>query len=580
MRAVLAAGASDAERAQIVSDDVADRRAVVDDQHAPTRETRRGRGDRVRRLLRELQQQGERAARAGLAVDDDLSVHELGQALHDGEPEARAAVEARGRDVALRERLEDHRLALRRDADAAVGDGELDRGVRSAVRDRAGADDHLTPLGELERVAEQIGQDLPQAIRVAAEEARHARVERGGELEALAMGALGEELDDLLDRLPQIEVDHLELELAGFHLREVEHVVDDAEERRAARPERLHVLALLVVEAGVEEERAHADDAVERRPHFVAHDREELALRERRRLGHLLGEHELVGAPRGGLGALLLAQVAADGGEPRRLAGRRVSHEEEVHRDGDRIPGCEVPPAKLADPAAVAEDRGNDDVAEMRPVVGKHEVVEGQVAERDDRCQPDETPTRRVHEADLAGEARETDEVVRVLDDGREEAAVAFGALLLGQVADDADEHAVLLAGRDCAERETERKDATVAAARDELEHAVPPSRGAREHAADRRMVAPGDAAREQACDARPACLRERNAEHPDGGGIERRDRPVGVDGDDALGGVVEHGAHAGFARVGGAARDQRPEALVASRRPFPAHSHGRPDRE
>ena len=72
----------------------------------------------------------------------------------------------------------------------------------------------------------------------------------------------------------------------GFDLREVEHVVDDVEQReRAVRAPWSNEVPLFAVELRAEQQLAHADDAVHRRADLVAHVREELGLRARRALG-------------------------------------------------------------------------------------------------------------------------------------------------------------------------------------------------------------------------------------------------------------------------------------------------------
>lgn len=96
---------------------------------------RAGRAE-AHRLLLEAQHERERAARAGLAVDDDLSAHQRGEPFDDREPEAGAAVEPGVRDVALGERLEDHGLTLGGDADTRVDDGEVQHDVGGCVADR------------------------------------------------------------------------------------------------------------------------------------------------------------------------------------------------------------------------------------------------------------------------------------------------------------------------------------------------------------------------------------------------------------------------------------------------------------
>ena len=84
------------------------------------------------------------------------------------------------------------------------------------------------------------------------------------------MRARGEHPAGPLDRLAQVEVGGIELELARLDLREVEDVVDDRQQRLAGGGDRLGVLALRLVELGVEQQLAHADHAVHRRADLVA----------------------------------------------------------------------------------------------------------------------------------------------------------------------------------------------------------------------------------------------------------------------------------------------------------------------
>ncbi len=81
----------------------------------------------------------------------------------------------------------------------------------------------------------------------------------------------------------------LELDPAGLDLREVEDVVDDRQQGVAGGPDRLGVVALLVVERRVEHEPAHPDDRVHGRPDLVAHRGQERALRAVRILGRVPG---------------------------------------------------------------------------------------------------------------------------------------------------------------------------------------------------------------------------------------------------------------------------------------------------
>ena len=113
--------------------------------------------------------EAELAAVAHLARDPDPAAHQLGQALADRQPQAGAAVAARGRGVDLAERLEQPVQPVRRDADAGVADREGQLVKRRRAVEAAGAhrEDDLAPLGELDGVGEQVEQDLAQPRHVA-----------------------------------------------------------------------------------------------------------------------------------------------------------------------------------------------------------------------------------------------------------------------------------------------------------------------------------------------------------------------------------------------------------------------------
>src|SRR5690606_41401945 len=68
----------------------------------------------------------------------------------------------------------------------------------------------------------------------------------------------------VLDRVAHREGVKLQLHLPGFNLREVEDVVDDGQQVLAAGAERLHVLALLRGEPGVDEQAGHPNHCVHR----------------------------------------------------------------------------------------------------------------------------------------------------------------------------------------------------------------------------------------------------------------------------------------------------------------------------
>src|SRR5256885_2250924 len=99
--------------------------------------------------------------RAASAVELDRAAELLDEAADDVEAETRALVATRERAVGLTEHLEDRRVVLRADADAAVADAKNDVLPLDA---HVGADEAL--LGELEGVPDQVPDDHRQLARV------------------------------------------------------------------------------------------------------------------------------------------------------------------------------------------------------------------------------------------------------------------------------------------------------------------------------------------------------------------------------------------------------------------------------
>src|SRR5207247_8786129 len=115
----------------------------------------------------------ERTARSWLALDPDPSPHQLDERGGDGQTEAGAAELTRGRSVGLTEGFEDGLVFFRRDADPGIGDAEVQLGAARRARILPDGDEDMAALGELERVAHQVRQDLLNPGRVADDAGRH-----------------------------------------------------------------------------------------------------------------------------------------------------------------------------------------------------------------------------------------------------------------------------------------------------------------------------------------------------------------------------------------------------------------------
>jgi hypothetical protein len=123
-----------------------------------------------------------------------------------------------GRGVGLGERVEDGPLLLERDADAGVGHG---KGEHLAIALAALAfhpQHHFAVLGELERVAHQIQQHLANAPGVAAQGGRDAGGDLVRQLQSLLVSPRGQRSHRVVQRAVQVEVDRVEVQLAGLDL--------------------------------------------------------------------------------------------------------------------------------------------------------------------------------------------------------------------------------------------------------------------------------------------------------------------------------------------------------------------------
>ena len=248
----------------------------------------------------------------------DRAAHQLDQLARDGQAEAGAAVAAAGVGFALLERLEQAPLCLGAHADAGIVHAEAEFLARlnrlqhlHLQADRPGA-------RELDRIADQVGENLAQARRVDEVRRPQRRIDAPREKQALAAGHVLEGGVHAVHQARHRAGLRVDLELADLDLREVQDIVDQREERAARFARRGQHVALVKAELAVREQLEHADDRVHRRTDLVAHGGDESALRLRpgargiARLAQLL------------FGALALGDVAQVRGEQPLLA--RLHH--------------------------------------------------------------------------------------------------------------------------------------------------------------------------------------------------------------------------------------------------------------
>ena len=280
---------------QVVADHLAVGGVVVHHQHGQPGEVL---GWPLHRSLAHPQTEGEGKGGARTLGTHYLEVapHPVHQPLADRQPEAGPSEAAGGRGVRLAEGVEEAGPRLVADPNPRVAHRKADRHPVALFGGEVNTQGDLTPLGELHRVAQEVEKDLAQPPRIAHHPAGDRLAHVDNQLDPLLRGAPRHQGRHPLGALAQVKGDLLEGELARLDLGEVEDVVEDREERLAARPDGLRVAPLLESEVGIEEDLHHPEHAVHRGANLVAHVGEELALRPACRLRRLQGVAQLGGA--------------------------------------------------------------------------------------------------------------------------------------------------------------------------------------------------------------------------------------------------------------------------------------------
>ncbi len=170
--------------------------------------------------------------------------------------------------------FEDASLIFLRNADARIGHGKGDRAP--VCRQRCGHT-HLSPLGEFDRIRNEIPEDLGHLAFVGPHERNPHRL-------------VEDEIHDVRDQeWPQHtaqgaeEIHHLELgsldsDFARLNLGQIQQVIDEFQQVLSALADIVDLLGLLAVELPVgvlEQQVRQGEDRIHRRSEFMAHVGEE-----------------------------------------------------------------------------------------------------------------------------------------------------------------------------------------------------------------------------------------------------------------------------------------------------------------
>ena len=168
--------------------------------------------------------------------------------------------------------------ALRgRHPDARVADLKPQRHCSLRPSDRRllqpDAHHHLALLGELDGVAHQVGENLPQPSGVAPQSRRDGGLHQCAQFQALGVGPFRQQHAHIFHQGPEIEVDDLQLHFPGFDLREVQDLADEVQQMLAGAAHGVRVVPLLRRQVRIEQQPRHADHSVHRRADLVTHGR-------------------------------------------------------------------------------------------------------------------------------------------------------------------------------------------------------------------------------------------------------------------------------------------------------------------
>ena len=149
----------------------------------------------------------------------------------DDQSQTGAAVFARHAAVCLLERLEDTRLILGTDTDAGVRDRKRNGDTIFVLLHSLGGDGNAAVLGELDRVARQIDQHLPQTGRVAADGLRQLSLNVQFQRQPLLPRAVLKHVAHGVQQRSRVEHDRFKRQRARFYLGKVQNLIDQLHQR-------------------------------------------------------------------------------------------------------------------------------------------------------------------------------------------------------------------------------------------------------------------------------------------------------------------------------------------------------------
>jgi len=202
----------------------------------------------IRHRMRQGQFHREHGSLARDAAQLQAAAHPVHQAAADAQPQPGPPVAPRSKGIGLRKRLEYRLLPLGRDTDASVMDLDPQQLDLHRVIDHMHLHRHVTVLGEFDRIADQVEQDLPQARAIDLQPARQAWVHPLAQFQSLAGGNGLQQLLHAVQHGAQVDRRGIQRHVGVFRGRQRQYVFQYPRQHHRGIFQRVQCRALMGVQ--------------------------------------------------------------------------------------------------------------------------------------------------------------------------------------------------------------------------------------------------------------------------------------------------------------------------------------------
>ena len=151
----------------------------------------------------------------------------------------------------------------------------------------------IAVVGEFNRVADQVSNYLLETQRVANDIVRHVVAHADGQFQPFIVRRVREQRDHFIKRGTQRERNAFQQQFPGLKFREIQHVINDAEQIICRTLDGIEVIALGWREVGFQRQAGKANHAIQRRAQLMRHISEKFRLNARRFLGAFFRQIQL-----------------------------------------------------------------------------------------------------------------------------------------------------------------------------------------------------------------------------------------------------------------------------------------------